>query len=529
MTSDNLMPTKEKFAELARTILQSASVARHDDRLSIPYRPKVNKITGGIISTILLQQIEFYWTVNGNKPFYKFAAPCSHELYREGDSWYEELDLGRSEYEAARDKIATKIKQRVSKKAARSYKDENGRLQKPNHLVLYWTDSSLVTWYEFNTDLMNAYTLIIYHGFTEDEVLMYLDHMYGVADIKAYAPNEQDDNSDKTDDKNDNENGEKQDEDISPSKILAGNAENQRFLSSETYIDSLLESKDSNVKIQNFNSGLEVISKPKGTSMHNSKTINHQNTNTSSDNNKISDGSLNRIIRRNGANKQVNNAKDMFEDMKKFAVNYNTPNPSNTNPDSNKATSKTSDVKPKVSRKPRVASAGQIEYKEWLTAVLDLFNLSSAFTGLNYKDSTVAAYSKTAKSMRLIALEFNNRNPDKLPVEATVVREFFSWMQKKGWKDIGQKALVERFPEYLTSILDKPEDAPYRVTQLKKWISAQEKRDGVMSDEDKEKLQVLLDIEIIVNYPQLKHQIPQDELNRLERGLADGTIYNPFE
>ena len=118
----------------------------NDQLRKVPYRPDVNAKIGHVTSTILLQQIYFWWKVNGERAFYKFQSPCSHDLYKEGDSWDEELGFGPSEFITARKKIATKITRGTSKTKVLDQ-------DKLTSLVIYWTDSGRVTWYEINKDL----------------------------------------------------------------------------------------------------------------------------------------------------------------------------------------------------------------------------------------------------------------------------------------------------------------------------------------------------------------------------------------
>lgn len=79
-----------------------------DDRNLITYRPAWNAFTGGVNATILLQQMIFYWQSNGQKPFYKFKQPCSHRLYRTGDSWTEKLGMTPKEFDTALGKLKAK-------------------------------------------------------------------------------------------------------------------------------------------------------------------------------------------------------------------------------------------------------------------------------------------------------------------------------------------------------------------------------------------------------------------------------------
>jgi hypothetical protein len=106
-----------------------------EDRKLITYRPSWNLITGSVTASIFLQQVIYWWTNNGRKPFYKFAAPCPHESYREGDSWQEELGFTRSEFDGARAKVATK----------RRKGEPMGE-----ELVSFWIDQSRKTWYTLN-------------------------------------------------------------------------------------------------------------------------------------------------------------------------------------------------------------------------------------------------------------------------------------------------------------------------------------------------------------------------------------------
>ena len=57
------------------------------------YFKEFNKITGSVHCSLFLGQLIYWADKNDYKPFYKFRQPCQHELYREGDSWVEELDF----------------------------------------------------------------------------------------------------------------------------------------------------------------------------------------------------------------------------------------------------------------------------------------------------------------------------------------------------------------------------------------------------------------------------------------------------
>ena len=129
-----------------RAIAQSQA---QDQSRSIPYRPQYNAITGKVTATILLQQISYWWHKSGRKPFYKFRAPNEHQKYRQGDSWTEELGMTVYEFDGALRRIGKKVTKGQSKADLLN-----------SHLVIYWTDSNRLTWYQLNESLF--YTALCY-------------------------------------------------------------------------------------------------------------------------------------------------------------------------------------------------------------------------------------------------------------------------------------------------------------------------------------------------------------------------------
>jgi hypothetical protein len=122
-----------------------------------PYRGDLKRLTGSIAAAILLEKIVYFAQMR-NAAFYKFAAPCTHQLYRAGDSWQEEVEFTRSEFETALKKIATKITRGASKKEIEAVVEpvwgKNGRLMNADKLVIYFTDSNRVTWFKLNFALL---------------------------------------------------------------------------------------------------------------------------------------------------------------------------------------------------------------------------------------------------------------------------------------------------------------------------------------------------------------------------------------
>jgi hypothetical protein len=69
-------------------------------RGGIPYLKEFNKYTNSPISTILMQQLD-YWFAKKPNGFFKFKAPCEHKAYQIGDSWIEELDFSEEVFTTA--------------------------------------------------------------------------------------------------------------------------------------------------------------------------------------------------------------------------------------------------------------------------------------------------------------------------------------------------------------------------------------------------------------------------------------------
>jgi hypothetical protein len=111
-----------------------------EDRCLVNYRRSLNKITGSVLSTIILQQVLYWWEKNGRKKFYKFRDKCDHALYVEGDSWCEELGFTGREFDTAIKKIGFKLG-----------KTDNG-IKKEEAFIIYYKDAQGVTWYDINVN-----------------------------------------------------------------------------------------------------------------------------------------------------------------------------------------------------------------------------------------------------------------------------------------------------------------------------------------------------------------------------------------
>lgn len=71
-------------------------------RKSVSYHPEFRKLSlvKSVTSALLLQQLDFWF--ERYESFWKFTAPArNHELYKEGDSWIEELGFSKDEFRTA--------------------------------------------------------------------------------------------------------------------------------------------------------------------------------------------------------------------------------------------------------------------------------------------------------------------------------------------------------------------------------------------------------------------------------------------
>jgi len=63
----------------------------------VKYHPQLSKALGNDNAALIIDRLE-YWFAKKSNGFYKFFEPCQHPLYREGDSWLEELGFSRKSF-----------------------------------------------------------------------------------------------------------------------------------------------------------------------------------------------------------------------------------------------------------------------------------------------------------------------------------------------------------------------------------------------------------------------------------------------
>ena len=96
------------------------------------YRKELKHITSSVTATILLQQMIYWWQKNGKKEFYKFIEPAKHNLYRDGDSWTEELGFSKKEFQIAFKKLENLgvVKKRITRDRVTFYSLAEDKLLK---------------------------------------------------------------------------------------------------------------------------------------------------------------------------------------------------------------------------------------------------------------------------------------------------------------------------------------------------------------------------------------------------------------
>lgn len=114
------------------------------------YYPELNKISGGITSTLVMLQLEYWFEKIEGNTFFKFLEPCQDNHYKVGDSWCEELGFSKGEFRTAFGKIGKVYK---SKKEFNESQDKfDGKLY-----LSYFDRIKRLTFYMRNEELVNEY------------------------------------------------------------------------------------------------------------------------------------------------------------------------------------------------------------------------------------------------------------------------------------------------------------------------------------------------------------------------------------
>ena len=116
----------------------------------IPYNPILRKLTGSVTSAILMQQLEYWFSVMGG-PFYKYMTMPEGEYTRgnRNSNWADELEFSEDEFRTAFDKIGIRYR---SKKAFNEAPDKfQGKMY-----LSYYEKTSHLTYYRRNQPLIES-------------------------------------------------------------------------------------------------------------------------------------------------------------------------------------------------------------------------------------------------------------------------------------------------------------------------------------------------------------------------------------
>jgi uncharacterized protein YodC (DUF2158 family) len=87
----------------------------------IPYVKELRKLplVKSVTASILMQQLDYWFNIQGKESFYKFLEPCDNQhAYKTGDSWTEELGMSADEFKTAFGQIGVSYKSKAKYDAA---------------------------------------------------------------------------------------------------------------------------------------------------------------------------------------------------------------------------------------------------------------------------------------------------------------------------------------------------------------------------------------------------------------------------
>lgn len=122
------------------------------------YRPILKRITGSTNSAILLSQMIYWSSTVNNDWFYKFNGKCEHKLYKNGDSWEEELEFSLKELQSAKKKITFTVGDKTTKDYRKKYGEgweEELQNSIDDALIISYQTPDRLTYYKVNMVKIN--------------------------------------------------------------------------------------------------------------------------------------------------------------------------------------------------------------------------------------------------------------------------------------------------------------------------------------------------------------------------------------
>lgn len=114
------------------------------------YYPELNEATGGITSTILMLQLEYWFERVDGEAFFKFLEPCEALQYRGGDSWCEETGFSKGEFRTAFGRIGKVYKSK------REFTESQDKFEGKMYLS-YFDRIKKLTFYMRNPEVVEQY------------------------------------------------------------------------------------------------------------------------------------------------------------------------------------------------------------------------------------------------------------------------------------------------------------------------------------------------------------------------------------
>ncbi len=134
-----------------------------DDKDILLYRKKLRYLCGTVSATILFSQLLYWFKKNDFDPFYKFITPdVKNSLYKEGESWVEELGFSYKEFANAFDHIGARHKSKTLYEAAEN--EFVNKKEKEMMFSLYQEKTTGKTWFNINLELVENKLVTIYEG-----------------------------------------------------------------------------------------------------------------------------------------------------------------------------------------------------------------------------------------------------------------------------------------------------------------------------------------------------------------------------
>lgn len=133
-------------------------------RGGIPYIKELRIKTKSVTSSIVMQQLDFWFNTKNGDSFYKFLEPApNHSGYKEGDSWTEELGFSAEEFQTAFKQIGIAYKSKkefdqADNKFIVKVKNKNGELvEEEKFYCSYYDRLSRLTYYFRNHTLVDDF------------------------------------------------------------------------------------------------------------------------------------------------------------------------------------------------------------------------------------------------------------------------------------------------------------------------------------------------------------------------------------